>query len=323
MEDIPITQKMPLTPEEKRFPVSALHIGAFLGSLLLLAGVFLLNVSDAGTPHVASAGATDPFADVTLTAKSAIVVDLTANVVLYEKSADTQLPLASLTKIALALAVSEVLPRDVRITIPTDAAPDVALRLGIGKEWRVGEILDFTLVTSSNGGAELLARVANDELHRRYSASPTDGATVWRMNDLARELGLEHTFFLNPSGLDESTTQSGAYGSARDMARLFAHALRNTRALFEGTARNGVLLTSENGARASAENTNAAQGALSGLIMGKTGFTDLAGGNLGVVFDVGIGHPVVAIVLGSTYDGRFENIRLLAERARMAIAGRE
>jgi len=45
----------------------------------------------------------------------------------------------------------------------------------------------------------------------------------------------------------------------------------------------------------------------------KTGFTDQAGGNLVVAFNVGLYRPVVAAVLGSTIDGRFNDIIQLVE----------
>jgi D-alanyl-D-alanine carboxypeptidase len=295
---------------------SKLYLGALIASLFLLTILVSQSAPARGKgEQAASVGSAEIFADAHIEARSAVVLDARNGTVLFEKNPDTQLPLASLTKVALVLAVSEVLPRDLEIIIPADASPDLKLRLGAGTEWRVQDLIDFTLVTSSNGGAELLASLANDELHARYPASPERGAAVWRMNELARELGLRRTYFVNANGLDESATQSGAYGSARDMAKLFTYAYRNAPALFSGTARGDVLLTSEGGARATVENTNAAHGRISGLIMGKTGFTDLAGGNLGVVFDVGIGRPVVAVVLGSSYDGRFSDIRVLAERA--------
>jgi D-alanyl-D-alanine carboxypeptidase len=55
-----------------------------------------------------------------------------------------------------------------------------------------------------------------------------------------------------------------------------------------------------------------------GLIGAKTGYTDLAGGNLVVAFDLEIGHPVIAVVLGSTQEGRFTDMRALIEAARIA-----
>ena len=54
--------------------------------------------------------------------------------------------------------------------------------------------------------------------------------------------------------------------------------------------------------------------------MGKTGLTDLAGGNLAVVFDVGLAHPVVAVVLGSTESGRFVDMQKLVDAARIAVS---
>jgi D-alanyl-D-alanine carboxypeptidase len=55
-------------------------------------------------------------------------------------------------------------------------------------------------------------------------------------------------------------------------------------------------------------NTNVSINQISGLLASKTGFTNLAGGNLAVVFDAGFMHPVVIVVLGSTVDGRFSDV---------------
>ena len=74
--------------------------------------------------------------------------------------------------------------------------------------------------------------------------------------------------------------------------------------------------------KTSAFNTNEALGELPGLIMGKTGITDLAGGNLGIVFEVSPNHPVVAVVLGSTRDGRFEDMKKLVARTQETILKR-
>jgi len=139
------------------------------------------------------------------------------------------------------------------------------------------------------------------------------------MNTLAKEIGLAQTYFLNVSGLDVSSTLSGAYGSALDVARLFAFAVAHRPELFAGTARNGVLLSEAGGETALARNTNTALGSIPGLVMGKTGYTDLAGGNLAVVFEAGPARPVAAVVLGSTYEGRFADMRKLVAAARASI----
>ncbi|MDP2648694.1 MAG: serine hydrolase [Patescibacteria group bacterium] len=265
--------------------------------------------------------AQDPFAELSLEASSVYVKDLTDGTVLYERNPDIQLPLASLTKIAMALVVSEVLSADDVLTIPYDTAPTTsAQRLTAGQEWRFRDVLNFTLIVSSNEGADILAAAANDALHARYPLSPAHGATLWRMNDLARQLGAHDIYFLNASGLDVSETQSGSYGSARSVARLLAYAASTNPAIFEGTSRDNMLLTSTGGDEARAYNTDQALGAIPGLVMGKTGLTDLAGGNLAIVFDVGPAHPVVAVVMGSTYNGRFEDMKQLVEATHKKLA---
>lgn len=269
--------------------------------------------------------ATDPFAGISLEAKAAVVIDLNDGATLYSKNPDVQLPLASLTKVPLVLVVTEELPLDLMVTVPYyTGGSGGAEHLLKGEKWRLKDIIDFTLVSSSNTGAEILAELANGPIRKRYSeaanAPAADGATLWRMNELAHSLKLEHTYFLNVSGLDLSATQSGAYGSARDVASLFAYAVSAEPSVFAGTARNGVLLTAPDGQTSTmAENTNESQGAIPGLIMGKTGFTDLAGGNLAVVFDVGLAHPVVAVVLGSTEQGRFGDMQELVSAARASL----
>ena len=59
-------------------------------------------------------------------------------------------------------------------------------------------------------------------------------------------------------------------------------------------------------------NTNTEITKLPQVLASKTGFTDLAGGNLAVVVDVGLNHPVVIVVLGSSKEGRFSDVEFLA-----------
>jgi D-alanyl-D-alanine carboxypeptidase len=269
------------------------------------------------TPAVSSTP--NAFAGVSLVARAAIVVDETTGRTLYAYHPEVQLPLASLTKVALVLAVSEVVKPDDIIDIPYDTAPPGSYqRLAKGERWYARDVIDFTLAASSNLGADILAGAANASLHARYPASPADQATLWRMNDLAKQLGLQHTYFLNDNGLDESTTQSGAYGSAQDIAKLFAYAASTTPTTFSATTLPTFTITSIDGAETSAINTDEALPAISGMIMGKTGYTDLAGGNLAVVFE-DQGHEIVAVVLGSTESGRFEDMKALVSRASAAI----
>lgn len=289
--------------------------------------VYLSSDLSARTAETASAESTstpDPFAGILLQGQGAYVLDLTNGHVLYSLNPDTQLPLASMTKVATVLAVSEVLSADSLIRIPYDTAPaGSAERLQAGTTWRLQDVINFTLIASSNDGADILAAAAEDDIRAKYPQAPAGSATLWRMNDIARQLGLTNTYFLNDNGLDISTTQAGAFGSARDIARLFAFAATSSADTFAGTTQNNMRLKSVDGAKTTAFNTDLALSAIPGIIMGKTGYTDLAGGNLGIVFDVGPAHPVVAVVLHSTEDGRFDDMRKIVAASIAAIsAGR-
>ena len=322
-----------MDPEEKAgsgFP--RLHLAGvatlallFFASASVTAEFLVRNMAPAAAGEIAAAAAsTDFFSDIQLVATSAYVFDTTTGETLYERNAGAQLPLASLTKIPLALVVSEVLSQDSVITIPPHTPPDGGVKRFVdGSTWRVRDLMNFTLINSSNEGAELLAAAADEGIRARYAEAPAGSAALWRMNALVRGLGLTHTYFLNVSGLDISTSQAGAYGSALEMAEVLAYASLRQPDLFAATTRGGMLLLSEEGNRATAKNTDKVLGEIHGLIMGKTGTTDLAGGNLAIAFDVGPAHPVVAVVLHSSDDGRFEDMmRLVAGVEKTVAEGR-
>lgn len=309
-------------PERMLLPRVAM--GATLLAVSLFGGMALVS---AALPHFLDSNApaqvaavqvpldTSHFASLTLEAKSAYVFDASHDVSLYTREPDAQLPLASITKVMLALAVSDVLTMDETVVISREAVARGGGGLTYGETWRVRELLDFMLITSSNVAAEALREAAEPRLLERYPAASEGQATLAHMNMLARELGMRSTFFLNPTGLDESTTQAGAYGSARDIGTLFAYILRAKRDLFAGTARPEAVLGPVNMPKREVSNTNTALADIPHLFMGKTGFTDLAGGNLAVAFDASEGRPIVIVVLGSSPEGRFTDVRTLTEAA--------
>lgn len=265
------------------------------------------------------AAAQSAFANVSLFAQGAIVVDLHTHVVLYQRNADAQLSLASITKVPLAIVVSEVLVPESIVTIPKDTSYNSkASQLLAGERWRTKDLMTYTLMASSNDGAEILANAADEALRAKYPQA-TGSATVWRMNDLARALNLQSMYFLNPTGLDVSETQSGAYGSARDVAKLFTYAATAMPALFESTATSSAEIMSLDGRVAQVINTDKALEEIPGMVMGKTGLTDLAGGNLAVIFSAN-GKRYAAVVLGSTEEGRFSDIQQLTAATRSVLA---
>lgn len=260
------------------------------------------------------------FTDLSLTATSVVVIDDTARTILYERNPDVQLPLASLTKVPLVLAALQALPPDSIVTVPYDI-PGTSNTGSIpaGSVWRVSDIADFTLVGSSNGTADLLAQASDEPIRARFAQAPKGEAAVWLMNDIAHTHGGPNMYFVNPTGLDESATQSGGYGTARAVAALFAYAADTFPHAFSATTRAQVQIKSQAGAVVVANNTDEALDEIPGLVMGKTGFTDLAGGNLAVVFEVS-GHRIIAVVLGSSKSGRFTDMRTLVRATQTTFA---
>jgi D-alanyl-D-alanine carboxypeptidase (penicillin-binding protein 5/6) len=308
-------------------PLRQMLVGGSFLAVSILTGMALVTAYlppfDISAPEVqvAAAHSTQPdaFAGIELTGKGVYVVDGTNDRVLYSKNPDAQLPLASITKVMLALAVAEVLPMDGTVIISREAVEKGGGGLTYGEEWKVRELLDYLLIASSNTAAEALAEAAEEGIRAKYPEAPAERIVIWRMNKFAKDLGMKSTYFLNPSGLDESITQAGALGSAKDVATLFSYALRTNRELFAGTSREFATLGPINGVKRDVHNTNAALMNIPHIYMGKTGLTDLAGGNLAIAYDAGENHPVVVVVLGSSQDGRFSDVTKLVETTQVAL----
>ena len=108
-----------------------------------------------------------------------------------------------------------------------------------------------------------------------------------------------------------SDIKGGAYGSAEDMSILLEYILSREPTLLEATKEVTTTLYSLNDNLHVASNTNSLVSEIPGLKASKTGFTDNAGGNLVVIFDPELGRPIIITVLGSTGEGRFEDMRAL------------
>src|SRR3989344_139660 len=300
-------------PQERELgPVLPMPMVATLALCLVLLGAALWIGGNTpvspSAPASQTASAAQSKIEVPLPAHAPIAYDVKTQKVLFAKNADAQLPLASLTKMMLALVAIETLGSEAHITITPEAlSSEGDTGLKVGESWALQDLIDATLIPSSNDGAQALALALG---HNQI------GSAVSAMNKRARELDMLQTYFLNPTGLDESPSMAGALGSARDYARLLNYIVAHEPTILDGTTHNGTLLSSEGGSSITAVNTNEALGQIPGLIGGKTGLTDLAGGNLAVAFDTEIGHPVIIVVLGSTQEGRFNDVRALVREVR-------
>ena len=149
-----------------------------------------------------------------LSAKSAILIDADDRCVLYEKNATKRLPMASTTKIVTALVASELIESERLISIPREAVgiEGSSVYLCEGELLTVEQLLYALLLESANDAAVALA----------ISAAGSVDAFAKKCNEKAYTLGLGDTNFTNPHGLYDENH----YTSAHDLAILTAEALR-------------------------------------------------------------------------------------------------
>jgi D-alanyl-D-alanine carboxypeptidase (penicillin-binding protein 5/6) len=254
----------------------------------------------------------NPFENIKITGKSAYVWDIANQKVLYSKDSETKRPLASITKIMTAVVALEEAKRTELIKINnTDLETEGDNGLREGEKISLKDLLTLTLVASSNDGASAIAASVGSSLDDNQS-NRRDGIDlfIFKMNQKASSLQLNSLYFNSPTGLDVGNTPGGV-GSARDIARLFEYTLKNHSDLLQYTSLPKISVLSEQKIIHKATNTNEIASITPGIIGGKTGFTDLAGGNLAMVVDIGIQHPVVIVVLGSTKEARFTDVKNL------------
>ena len=260
-----------------------LLFGALLSSLLLFAGVAVAQTppppTPPPTPVVLPGGGTSPspFPSTLRTpspsaqvpeirAEAAVLADLDTGQVLFAHKLDERRPIASLTKIMTALLVGErTEPTDV-VTVSDEAAsPRLAgisgLGLVAGERIRVNELLYALLLQSANDAAVALAE----------HVSGSVDAFVDDMNARAERLGLSHTTFASPNGLDDD-----GYSSAGDLVRLTRAAYRS-HGFASIVATRVHTVTSLDQPPRVVQNRNVLLWLYPGAIGVKTGFTSEAG----------------------------------------------
>lgn len=282
--------------------LSFISIGSF--------GIVLANYSEAVvTPKVISLVSFD---DIRISARSVLVWDALTKQTIFEKNADSERPLASLTKLMAALTVEEqaATMHDVTVT-DADINTEGDSGLHANSKWDTHSLIDYSLLVSSNDGISALAGAAGAFMGNTDREKGKE-IFISNMNALALKVGMKDSKFMNEHGLDQDENHVGAYGSARDVAILFDYILENHPDILESTKYGVQTLRDEDGGVYNAFNTNVAVDLIPSILASKTGFTDLAGGNLVVAFDAGLNHPVIISILGSTKDGRFEDVVNLA-----------
>jgi len=243
------------------------------------------------------------FKDLPVKAGAVAIYDTTTGKFIYTKNEKAQLPLASITKVMTAVSALRIAEKIKSSEQPIKFA---------GKWWNLLDLMKYSLVSSSNSGiasiAEAVSIIKNKKDDSFYKLD-----FIGEMNIIAKELKLPSVFFLNETGLDVNERTGGAYGSAKDISKMFSYAIQKYPDIFSATKYSEIKIKSEDGEEKISRNTNTEVDKMTMLIASKTGTTDLAGGNLVIAFDAGISHPIVITLLASTPEDRFKDSEILAD----------
>lgn len=172
---------------------------------------FLIFPAKADITEVVTAGI--PETDFKLDCESAILIDADTGTVLYEQNPDKRLPPASVTKImTLLLVMEEIKAGNLKYTDMITTSANAAsmggsqIYLKEGESMTAEDMIKSVVVASANDAAVALAE----------HIAGSESAFVSKMNQRAKELGMNNTNFENTNGLDD--TAQNHVTSARDIA---------------------------------------------------------------------------------------------------------
>lgn len=198
---------------------------------------------------------------------AAILIDEDSGTVLYEKNADEQRPIASITKVMTLLLTFEALEEGkisledyVPISEHAYSMGGSQIWLEPGEQMSLNDMLKAICVSSANDAAVAVAEYVGG----------SEPAFVQKMNEKAAALGMTQTHFENACGLD----QEGHLSSARDVAIMSREMLlhhtevRDYCSIWTDTLRDGATQL---------VNTNKLLKSYSGITGLKTGTTSKAG----------------------------------------------
>lgn len=235
-----------------------------------------------------------------LSAKSAVLMEMSSGEILFSKNPDEKLPPASITKIMTLLLVMEALDSE-KITLEetVTASKNASSKGGSqiwlkeGEQMTVHELIKATAIASANDACTALGE----------HIAGSEAEFVAMMNNRAKELGMNNTNFENCSGLDD--TAENHYSTARDVAIMSCELMKHERIKEYTTTWMDSLRDGET----QLVNTNKLVRFYDGTTGVKTGTTSKAGYCVSASANRN-GMELIAVVLGSDNSTeRFEDAK--------------
>lgn len=201
-----------------------------------------------------------------VSARSAVLIEAESGKVLFGKSENTRLPMASTTKIMTAIVAIE-LCADLDAFISVDkravGVEGSSVYLYSGEKISIRSLLYALLLSSANDAAAAIA----------FALCGSIESFAVQMNALADRLGLSDTHFTNPHGLHDTEH----YTTARELAIITAYALKDPTFREIVSAKKATIPIQNGESDRYLVNHNKLLSSYRGAIGVKTGFTKKAG----------------------------------------------
>ena len=196
-------------------------------------------------------------------ARSAILMDMDSNRILYEENIHEKRSVASISKIMTAVVAIESGKLDDIVVIGEEIKSSYGsgIYIKVGEEMTLKDLVYGLMLRSGNDAALAIAKYVGGTVQD----------FVKMMNDKAKEIGMRNTEFNNPSGLDQ---EEGNYSTAYDMAILTSYAMKLEDYKTITSTKKYTLTTNKN--VYSWINKNKLLSIYKYTTGGKTGFTEIA-----------------------------------------------
>ncbi len=225
---------------------------------------------------------------------SRVAISVQGDRELFSINPDDRVPFASITKLMTAVVVFDNYELDLLVPISEKAVNQEGDskygNLVIGEKLTVENLLYTMLIESSNDAAYALTEPVGYD------------AFIELMNFQAKKIGMNETYFVNPSGLEpDDPEKTKNYSTARDLIKLVNYILEKYPKIFEITTHNYYQILNPDGSvhHAIKSNTNKLLEEFPEIIGGKTGYSPAAGECLLTIFKDRQGRQYINIILGS------------------------
>lgn len=161
-----------------------------------------------------------------------IVYNQDTGQVYYSKGSNLRLSPASFTKLLSAQVALDFLPVTEKIEVHEESINKVPTILGLkkGEIFLLKDILRGSIATSANDAAQVIA----DEVSRKYEM--VNQEFIYYMNKKSTLLGMNHSHFKNPDGLDDQYQ----YSTLEDISKLVNNVQKNYPDILEAAKSDNI-----------------------------------------------------------------------------------